>query len=68
MDQEQFKSSIEYYKNNPESLVPNLVLLKTANDEVQLSKLESILNDQYIQNKLTLSNYKSLQESNKRIV
>ncbi|MCC8370948.1 MAG: hypothetical protein LN566_06445 [Rickettsia endosymbiont of Stiretrus anchorago] len=57
LDQEQFKSSIEYYKNNPENLVPNLLLLKTANDEEKISKLRNFLNNKYVKAKSTVETF-----------
>ncbi|KJW02730.1 ankyrin repeat domain protein [Rickettsia endosymbiont of Ixodes pacificus] len=54
LDQEIFENSIAYYKNNQDALVPNLVLLKTANDEVKLSKIKDILNNHYIKAKSTV--------------
>ncbi|WP_156138541.1 hypothetical protein [Rickettsia hoogstraalii] len=54
LNQEIFENSIAYYKNNQDALVPNLVLLKTANDEVKFSKIKDILNNHYIKAKSTV--------------
>jgi len=53
-EKELLKNSIAYYKNNPENLIPNLVLLNTANDEAKLSKIKDILNNHYIKAKSTV--------------
>jgi len=56
LDQAVFKNSIEYYKNNQDALIPNLVLLKTINDEVKLSKIKDILKSNYMEAKSTVGN------------
>lgn len=54
LNQDQFNSSIEYYKNNPESLIPYLPLILIADDERNISKLRKFLNNNYVKAKSTV--------------
>lgn len=52
--QDQFGNSIEYYKNNPKSLIPNLALLDIANNEQKICKIKEILSSPYLKAKSTV--------------
>ncbi|HJD61703.1 MAG TPA: ankyrin repeat domain-containing protein [Rickettsia endosymbiont of Columbicola hoogstraali] len=54
LNQEQFKSSIEHYKNNPESVIPYLPLILIADDERNISKLRKFLDNKYVKVKSTV--------------
>ncbi|WP_341787752.1 hypothetical protein [Rickettsia endosymbiont of Cantharis rufa] len=55
-NENEYNSSLTYYQNNPESLIPNLILLKTTHDGAKISKLKDILNNHYLKAKSAVGN------------